>query len=234
MQCLAAEVSDLNRSFESGILSTPLVAIHYISPVSCPFGARLIQRNWDNIRSTRKANDMSIISKVFKLLTPILYGLLMFKSYEYIAFVDSRFILDFFAAIVEQDWMVALIKSINPNDRLLVASLPFAVAISFAWVFMAKYIPTIREKISQAILWSVIPLLYLWGGLIHLNFAIQKSELAPLYPKDPYLWATDTLAVIFLPYYFMILIFKWILFREKHRNKKSPTQILKIDTQDKH
>lgn len=161
---------------------------------------------------------MSIILKLFKLLTPILYGLLMFKSYEYIAFVDSRLILDFFTVIVGQDWMVALFKSINPNDRLvvanIVASLPFAVAISFAWVFMAKYIPTIRENISQATLWSVIPLLYLWGGLIYLNFAIQQSELAPFHPENPYLWATDTLAAAFLPYYFMILIFKWILFRE--------------------
>lgn len=165
----------------------------------------------------------SLIRKVIAFLIPIIFGVFIYFSY---AELSNRFQESFVNATVQmlgKDNLLYISQFFSKNDLVhVVAALsnfPLALVLSLFWILLARNISSIKSRISCSILVSLIPFFVIYFVLLYIN--IMRVELG--YEKSlinsAFGQMSDTLAAVFVPYYFLLLLFKFLLIRPKAKGK---------------
>ncbi|WP_415890986.1 hypothetical protein ACMXYV_06755 [Neptuniibacter sp. SY11_33] len=159
----------------------------------------------------------NLIRKVVAFLISITFGVFIYFSYSELS------------AWLQEPLANATLKILGKEDALsffqffpkthhssvlaALSNLPLALGLSLFWMLLARNIRIVKSKISYSILVSLVPFFVIYFSLLYTN--IMRVELG--YEKSLLNYAfgqmSDTLADVFVPYYLLLLFFKFLLIR---------------------
>ncbi len=163
---------------------------------------------------------MSIHSRLIRFLAPTIFGLAIFYSYYTVA-IDGppQHLIDLIKSSVGRDELLLISQYLSSRDIVnlinFIANLPLALVFSFAWILIAKNISFINRALPTSILASLVPFIVIYSLYYYLN--IQHLEQGFVKPLSSYGFGamSEMLAVIFLPYYTLLLLFKAFLVSDR-------------------
>lgn len=152
-------------------------------------------------------------------LRTILFGVLIYFSYAELSSVLKEPLVNTTVKVLGKDNLLYIFQFFSKEDHSPVlaalSNLPLALCLSLFWILLARNIRIINSNISCSIFVSLIPFFVIFFTFFYTN--IMRVELG--YEKTLLNYAfgqmSDTLAAVFVPYYLLLMFFKFLIIRPK-------------------
>ncbi len=163
------------------------------------------------------------INKIGGFLIPITFGGLIYFSYAELSTRLQEPLITATLQTLGKESLLYISQFFSKKDLVHVmaalSNLPLALGLSIFWIVLARNISTIKSKISYSILVSLIPFFVIYFLLFYINivrveFGYEQSSI-----NSAFGYMSDTLAAVFVSYYFLLLLFKVLLIRPKGENR---------------